>query len=615
MYLVIADISTGIQAIISINSRPADFFVKNLTNTYILTIYIPRIQLILSRVQPFLSRIQPFLLILAVLFFATSCTTKQHISSSALHLPPTTTQPPEVDPDLEPVISEPEISLDQELEALAMTGPWEEPLGRPEETQICLDPDLAEPLYDFPVVVNRQVQMYLDLFQGKQRKYFARWLGRSGHYSDLIKKELEAAGIPKDLLYLAMIESGFNQRAYSKSRAVGLWQFMLGTGRDYGLSVTRYVDERRDAEKSTKAAAAYLKDLYEEFGDWYLAVAAYNGGPGTMRKAIRKSKSRDFWKIAQNRYLRMETKRYVPKLIAAIMIAKQPEKYGFNDIVYADPMTWESLEVGPGLSMTAVAILTSSSEKDIKLLNQELRTSRTPLNQERYRVKIPSGTKLLAQNNLPRLHSVVQTDYKTHIVKQGETLSKICRSYNINTTTLLKVNKLTSRTLKPGTRLRIPYQNVAYRILPEGMDAKIAAKDDLILHTVKRGETVSKISNRYQVPAELIVAWNGLPNMHKIAEGQQLALFMSSTSPSPRSTVSSASSSAESALLVLSDSKKQQVNSSVQKDAYTYYLVRSGDSLWTISRKFKTSPDRIKRWNNLKSNLIHPGSTLKLKDV
>lgn len=555
------------------------------------------------------------MLALALLLIGSGCTTTQQISSSGLDVPKAIPQSPEIDPDLEPLVSEPEISLDQELKALASTGSWEEVLVPIEETQICLDPKMAEPLYDFPVVVNRQVQMYIDLFQGKQRKYFAKWLGRSGRYSDLIKSELEAAGLPKDLLYLAMIESGFNQRAYSKSKAVGLWQFMSGTGRDYGLSVTRYVDERRDAEKSTKAAAAYLKDLYEEFGDWYLAVAAYNGGPGTMRKAIRKSKSRDFWKIAQNRYLRMETKRYVPKLIAAIMIAKQPEKYGFTDLAYAEPITWETLEVGPGLSMAAVALLTSSSEKDIKLLNQELRTSKTPLNQERYRVKIPSGTKMLAQSNLPRLHSVVQTDYKTHVVKKGETLAKICRRYNINTTTLLKVNKLTSRNLKPGTRLRIPYQNVAYRILPEGMDARIAAQDDLILHTVRRGETISKISSRYQVPTELIVAWNGLPNMHKIAEGQQLALYMSSTSSTPRSGASSRDGSAESSLLVLSDSKKQPGKPAVQEAPYTYYLVRSGDSLWTISRKFNTSPDRIKRWNNLKSNLIHPGNTLKLKDV
>ena len=566
----------------------------------------------------FFSRIQgvtALFLVLAFLFITSGCTTKQQLSSSGLDFHRPTTQTAEPDPDLEPVIAEPEISLNQELEALASTGSWDEPQTQALETQICIDPEKPEPLYDFPVVVNRQVEMYLDLFQGKQRKYFGRWLARSGRYSDIILSELEKAGIPKDLLYLAMIESGFNQRAYSKSKAVGLWQFMAGTGRDYGLSVSRYVDERRNAEKSTKAAVAYLKDLYQEFGDWYLAVAAYNGGPGTMRRAIKKSKSRDFWKIAQNRYIRMETKRYVPKLIAAIMIAKQPEKYGFSNIEYAEPMTWETLEVGPGLSMAAVAMLTNSNQKDIKLLNQELRTSRTPLNKERYLVKIPSGTKHLAQANLPRLHSVVQTDYKTHVVKKGETLAKICQRYNINTTTLLKVNKLTSSTLTPGTRLRIPYQNVAYRILPEGMDAKIAAQDDLILHTVKRGETISKISNRYQVPAELIVAWNGLVNMHKISEGQQLALYMSSTSPTPRSLPSVATGVNESSMLVLSDSSKKAPSASVHSDPYTWYLVRSGDSLWTISRKFNTSPDSIKRWNNLKSNLIHPGSKLKLKDV
>ena len=524
-------------------------------------------------------------------------------------------QPEEADPDLDPVVLEPEISLDQELEALASTGAWEDPQAQAEVSQDSTEPEKVEPLYDFPVVVNRQVEMYLDLFQGKQRKYFGRWLARSGHYSDLILNELEASGIPKDLLYLAMIESGFNQRAYSKAKAVGLWQFMSGTGRDYGLSISRYVDERRDAEKSTKAAAAYLKCLYDEFGDWYLAVAAYNGGPGTLRKAIKKTKSRDFWKIAQSRSLRLETKRYVPKLIAAIMIAKEPEKYGFTDIVYEQPLTWEAIEVGPGLSMAAVATLTNSDQTDIKLLNQELRTSRTPMDRERYLVKIPSGTKMLAQSNLPRLHSVVQTEYKTHIVKKGETLTKICRRYNINTTTLLKVNTLTSRNLKPGTRLRIPYQNVAYRILPEGMDARIAAQDDLILHTVKRGETISKISGRYQVPAELIVAWNGLVNMHKISEGQQLALYMSSTSPTARSLRPPSTAANESSMLVLSDSRKQLVSQNNQQNPYTWYMVRSGDSLWTISRKFNTSPDRIKRWNNLKSNLIHPGSKLKLKDV
>lgn len=553
-------------------------------------------------------------IIAACLFIFTGCTTKQtqigYYPDKSIPAAHTTAH------DLQPVVSEPEIALEQELEALRSTGEWEPPHVPPVKMIFQPEPVKQEPLYDFPVVMNRQVEMYLELFQGKQRKYFGRWLARSGRYKDMMHAELEAAGLPKDLIYLAMIESGYNQRAYSKSKAVGLWQFMSGTGRDYGLSITRYVDERRDAEKSTKAAVAYLKDLYQEFDNWYLAVAAYNGGPGTMRKAVRKTKSEDFWKIAQKKYLRLETKRYVPKLIATIIIAKEPEKYGFRDIVYDYPLTFDTIEVGPGLNLAAAAILTGSNQTEIALLNQELRTSKTPLDQERYILKIPTGTKTLAQSNLPRLHSVAKTDYKTHIVKNNETLAQVCRRYNINTTTLLKVNNLTSSKLTTGARLRIPYRTIAYRILPEGMDARTAAKDDLILHTVKKGETISKISRRYQVPAELIVAWNGLPSVHKISTGQQLALYMSSTDPSPSSGKTTvAHVNQESTVIVLSDSKKQKETVAVKQDPYTWYLIRNGDSLWTISRKFNTSPDHIKRWNNLKSNLIHPGSKLKLRDV
>jgi len=551
-----------------------------------------------------------------LLIFLSGCTAPNIGTTIALEQSNEICEPDLLDPDLEPMSAEPEISLAQELEALARSGPWERPQTEKIDKPVLPELEEAEPLYDFPVVSNRQVATYVDLFTGKQRKYFKKWLSRSGRYRELIEREFETAGLPKDLMYLAMIESGYNQRAYSKSKAVGLWQFMAPTGKEYGLSVSRYVDERRNAEKSTKAAASYLKDLYREFGDWHLAVAAYNGGPGTMRNAIRKSKSEDFWKIAQDRYLHLETKRYVPKLIAAIIIAKEPEKYGFTDISYEEPLSWETLEVGPGLSMDAVALLTDSTPKQIKILNQELRTSKTPLDRQRYLVKIPAGSKSLAQANLPRLHSIVTTDYKTHVVAKNETISRICGRYNINTTTLLKVNNLTSSSLKTGTRLRIPQQVVSYRLLPKGMDARLAFGDDLILHKVKKGETISKISRRYQVPAELIVAWNGLPNVHKIAEGQQLALYLGGSGSSNEKTgTGSNQQTVQSALVVLSDASKRAVNEVQPENLFTWYQVRSGDSLWTISRKFNTSPDRIKRWNNLKSNLIHPGSRLKLKDV
>ena len=520
------------------------------------------------------------------------------------------------DPDLTEIESASEVCLDQELEALRLTGAWDTPRSYMiEQTPAG---DIAEPeiTFDFPITVNRQVEVYIDLFQGKQRKYFGRWLARSGYYLPMMQKELEEAKLPLDLVYLSMIESGFNQRAYSRSRAVGLWQFMKGTGRQYGLAVDNYVDERRDAIKSTKAAVTYLKDLYNEFGDWYLAVAAYNGGPGTLRKAVRRAKSKDFWVIAQKKSLRLETKRYVPKLIAAILIAKEPEKYGFTDIVYEKPLVFDELLVGPGLSIDAAALLTGSSTKTLKNLNLELKSGKTPLNQEKYVLKIPSGTKQLAESNMPRLHSVVSTDYKTHITRKNETLAQICKRYKINTTTLLKTNNIKSNKIVAGTRLRIPFRTINYRILPKGMDASIAARDELILHSIKKGESISKISRQYQVPSELIVAWNGLSSVHKIRAGQQLALYLSNGSPStPDKTVEPQQLSGGDNVIVLSNQYKIASSSPVDQSDYRWYQVKNGDSLWTISRRFKTSPGAIKQWNNLKSNLIHPGNRLKLKDV
>lgn len=521
------------------------------------------------------------------------------------------------DPDLEYLSTESDADLNEELRALSATGKWggDNVIAGPR----------AEQIFDFPVVINKQVEMYLKLFQTSHRRSFENWLTRSGKYVPFMEHELQKAGLPKDLAYLSMIESGYSQRAYSRARAVGLWQFMQATGRQYGLKVDSYIDQRVDPEKSTVAAIDYLNDLYQEFGDWHLAVAAYNAGPGKIRNGLRRYNVDNFWDLAQHRYLHLETKRYVPKLIAAIMIAREPQKYGFSNIAYEEPLSYDKIQVKPGMPLDAVAVISGSSVKEIKALNQELRRGKTPPNKVGYSVKIPAGTKALATSNLKNLHSFVSTGYKTHTIKRGETIASVCRKYNLNTTALLKVNNLRSSTLRPGTNLRIPYPMVKYQLVPDGDVSKLAAyNDNLILHKIKKGETISRIAKKYNVPQDMIVSWNGLKSVHAIRAGQQLALFiedMNKNSSGMKRILASTSklivsqpTAKESALAgsvpTLTPQKKNMPGEVSVPNDYNWYKVQDGDSLWTISRRFNTSAENIREWNNLKSNLIHPGSKL-----
>ena len=570
---------------------------------------------------PYSSYLTKIICLASTVLFFSSCSNKQ--STAFYHpLPDDETASPvsslSIDPELLLVEAEPEQNLTEELEALRQTGRWQ-----PKADPSFKTPD-KKTTYDFPIVVNKQVEMYLDIFQNQQRRTFHRWLERSGKYIPMFQKELRDAGLPEDLAYLAMIESGFKQRAYSRAKAVGLWQFMKGTGKDYNLTINKYVDERRHAEKSTKAAVSFLSDLYANFDDWHLAVAGYNAGAGKIGKGLKKYKCDNFWSLAQHSYLKLETKRYVPKLIAAILIAKNPEQYGFTDINYETPLVYETLRVGPGLSLDAVALLCKTNNKKIKQLNQELKTGRTPLNKSHYNVQIPIGTKKFASANLPRLNSFANTGYKTHIIRKGDSLSKICKQYNINKTTLLKINHLRSSKLIAGKRLRIPYTTIRYRLLAEGSNGQIAA-DDLVLHTIKPGETISKIAASYNVPVDLLVTWNGLQSADRIRTGQQLALYIEDADKSVAYSTRKASKPARvavvitensSSMLILAEQKKFAVaKNTPEKSKISWYRVRQGDSLWTIARKFNLSTKQLKSWNKLKSNRIHPGIKLKINNV
>ena len=506
---------------------------------------------------------------------------------------------------------ESEQDLEEELAALEKLGDWSD------GSRVGITTEVH---YDFPVTINKQVEFYLDLFQNRQKKYFRRWLARSTKYLPTIRHELKSAGLPQDLAYLAMIESGYNPSAYSHAHAAGLWQFIRGTGRNYGLRIDSWVDERRNPEKATRAAVAYLGALYERFGDWQLAVAAYNAGEGKIERAIKKYKSRDFWELARHNYLRLETKRYVPKLIAAIIIAHNPEQYGFTDIAYEHPVQYDLIKVPPRTDLRAIAVSGSTTVKEIRKLNNELRKNQTPPSTASYELKIPAGSHDLVAANLSRLHPVVTTGYKTHKVRKGDTIGRISKCYRISMTTLLKANKLHSSKLKIGQHLRIPYRTTKYVLLKEGQTAKdyyASSKNGrMILHEMRKGETLSKVGKRYNVPVELLVQWNDIADVRRVRAGQQLAIYLDQNTELSR--VASTSTPDTATVISLADFKKRTPAAAgnttrEQKTAVSYYKVRNGDSLWSIARKFQVSTRDIRRWNGLRNNMIHPGTQLVIK--
>lgn len=510
-------------------------------------------------------------------------------------------------------LSEPEQTISMEIRELAKLGAWKSALPQAMEGEGVT--------YDFPVTMNSQVEFYLSFFQNELRSTFSRWLSRSGRYLPLIQKQLAEAGLPLDLAYLPMIESGYNLTAYSSAQAVGPWQFMQATGRSYGLTVNEYIDERRDPIKSTEAAVAYLSDLYARFDSWHLAVAAYNAGEGRVQRALRERDSNDFWEIANGYYLPTETKLYVPKLIAAIMIARDPERYGFATIAYQEPLEYEIALVPRWTSLQAISLACGVELEKILDLNRMLRQAITPPTVAEYPVRVPPGTKELVAANLPRVQKIVTTEYREHRVAKKETLKAISRKYGLKKQALVKANKLRSEKVAKGQRLRIPHEVITYRLLPEQSQLAarqsapaMAATDNRILHRVKKGETAGTIAQRYNVSESQLAAWNDLQNPGQITAGQQLALFPDSPLPD-----APALAGMQIATIQPEQVKKaitgSQTRNTKKTAAHAYHMVKAGDTLWSIARKYQLSTRNIRRWNQMDNDTIQPGRRLVIKSA
>lgn len=314
-----------------------------------------------------------------------------------------------------------------------------------------------EPRFDIPIVVNGQVEHCIVLFQTRIREKFVTWLSRSGKYSPFMRNLLREQGLPEDLVYMALIESGFDPYAYSRSKAVGPWQFIDRTGKRYGLKVNWWVDERRDPEKSTIAAAKYLKDLYEMFACWYLAAAGYNAGEYKIIRAMKRYRTEDFWTLTKHQYLKRETKNYVPLMIAAAIVAKDPEKYGFAGIEYEEPLRYEKVKVRELTDLSHIAKACEISVEEIKDLNPELRRGVTPPNEPEYEIKIPFDKASLFAKNFEAMQPFEKFPFRTHTVKKGETLRGIAKLYRVDLEPLLEINYLNKTSaLTKGTDLLIP---------------------------------------------------------------------------------------------------------------------------------------------------------------
>lgn len=404
----------------------------------------------------------------------------------------------------------------------------------------------GEPTFDIDVTTfaaNRRVLEYLEFFQVDAQDRFAIWLSRLGRYEGMIREQLRAKGLPEDLVYLALIESGLSNTAVSRARATGMWQFMAATGRLYGLTVDPWVDERRDPFKATQAAVTYLADLRERLGgSVYLAAAAYNAGVGRVERGLNRLPGESdsvsdhtFFQLADRRYLRRETRDYVPKLIAASLIAKQPGRYGFDDIRPLSPLVFDEMSVQDATGLDVLARLADTTVDALLELNPQFIRGITPPGQS-VTVRVPRGRGTQVAARYDTLSPTARVTFIDHYVSRGQTLSDIARRYRVTVPMIQTANPtLKPHALKVGQRLIIPMSGRmvpggAWSVPPESRTrytSRSASRPttgrsalDGGSHRVESGETLSEIARRYGVSLGALLDYNDLTTRSIIHAGQ-----------------------------------------------------------------------------------------------
>ncbi len=425
----------------------------------------------------------------------------------------------------------------------------------PSALQDAVARDLQLTPHDVRIPLNSKVLSYIELFQNRLHDWFEEGLQRGSRYLPMIQSVFRAQGLPLDLCYVPIVESAFNPNAQSRARAKGMWQFMRDTGLENGLKQNWYIDERSDPEKATHAAAAYLKSLGDMFdNDWHLALASYNGGPGRVQRAMTVSRKTDFWAISENRrYLPNETREYVPMILAAIVIAKNPLQYGF-ELASEIPLNYETVRISDPIDLRRVAEWVGASIDDIQALNPELRRWTTPIRTSDYELKVPVGSSDALRVRLSEAPADSLSSLQWYTVKRGDTLLAIARKLGVKQTDLAEANFVSVRTrVAPGQQLIVPREPttllaaraetpapepqlaVASRVVPAKASLATPAAAHLepqkLVYRVKRGDTLFSIARVYNTTVESLKSWNAaVIKGNRIKIGDRLTIFAQRTS-------------------------------------------------------------------------------------
>jgi membrane-bound lytic murein transglycosylase D len=444
---------------------------------------------------------------------------------------------------------------------------------------------------DLPLMVTDEVASFISYFSTRGRDTLEKALIRSGRYRSMILRILREEGVPQDLIYLAQAESGFLPLALSRAGARGMWQFMASRATEYGLKRSWWVDERQDPEKATRAAARHLRDLYEQFGDWYLAMAAYNSGPGTVQQAVQRTGYADFWELYRRNVLPTETKNYVPIILAIILMTKNPAQYGLDYLELERPEETETVTLDSPVDLRLVAECVDTTVAKLQELNPSLLRMTTP-REGPFQLKVPRGTAARLEQVIASVPPDMRVWWRYHRVLPGETLSEIAAKYGTTVSAIREVNDLTAEDVWADTRLIIP-------VTP----SRSAERERMVFsktptrYKVRRGDTLLSIAEDFGVPPERLRSWNGIRG-NRLTVGRILRIY--------RPLASAAASPAERSKSISSNKLTQPSSGQIR------HTVRSGETLFTIANRYNTSVAALRRDNKVTS-LIRPGDVLVIR--